>query len=225
MANVMTTLWGLIAFAGFVVALLIPKTDEYRSKSESSMEDADREMAARWAAAVRTAPLAVMAGVLIIVVGGAATAGWGTRILQRTDFWLLVVAVLAQAGFVFTVRYLVAPVTAEYPRISPVGNPDLANLRSKGGGVKVSIRFDNNADEDMVLDWINFQGAVEDRLRGVIGQGSHVRRETYAGHLWRVSTQAGEPVAVFDAPDQPGVADVTSSMVPASPPSPGHITV
>jgi hypothetical protein len=207
----------MIAFAGFVTALLIPKTEEYRTRFQESVEDADREVAGRWSAAVRTAPIAVMAGVLIIVAGSVATAGWGNQILARMNFWLLVVSVLAQAGFAFTVRYLVAHVTPTFPRIDPIRDADRDGLRSKRGGVKVSIRFDNATDRDLVLDWINSQGSLDQGLRRVVAQGEHVRQETYAGHLWRISTESGELVAIFEAPGEPAVAAVTSSMVPPNP--------
>jgi hypothetical protein len=218
--NVFTTLWGLIAFAGFVTALLIPKTEEYRSRFQDSVQDADRLVAARWSAAVRTVPVAVMAGVLIIVAATVATAGWGTQILTRMNFWLLVVSVLAQAGFAFTVRYLVARVKPAFPRMDPIAGADRTDLRSQGGGVKVSVRFDNDTDQDLMLDWINFHGSPDQELRRVVARGERTRRATYAGHLWQVATTSGRVVAIFSAPGEPAVAAVTSPMIRASPQSP-----
>lgn len=224
MDNVFSTLWGLIAFAGFVTALLIPKTEEYRARSQESVEDADREIAARWSSAVRAIPVAVTAGVLIVVVASVATAHWGAHVLAQMNFWLLVVSVLAQVGFTLTVRYLVARVPAAFPRIEPIEINNKRDLCSKGGGAKVSIRFDNDTDQELILCWINYQGSLDPKRRWTLPQNDHdqnMKRETYARHLWQISTKAGEVVAIFDAPGEAAVAVVTPSMFRSSlPPSP-----
>jgi hypothetical protein len=218
--NVFATLWGLIAFAGFVTALLIPKTEEYGSRFRESVDDTDREIAARWSAAVRTVPVAVLAGVVIIVAAIVATAGWGTQFLARSNFWMLIVSVVAQAGFAFTVRYLVSPVPAAFPRIDPVKAAGGRDLRSPAGGTRVSLRFENGTDDDLVIDWINRDGVLAGNLREVVARGGHSTRVTYAGHLWRVSTGAGPAVAIFAAPAEPAVAVVTPPMLEARPQSP-----
>jgi hypothetical protein len=116
--NVLTTLWGLIAFAGFATTLLVPRTDEYLTQFKASILETDRENAARWSGALRTVPVVVLAVVLAVSLGAARDAGWSTP-LTTMDFWLLATAAATQFGFVFAVRYLVPSVPKTIPVVQP----------------------------------------------------------------------------------------------------------
>jgi hypothetical protein len=210
--NIFATLWGLIAFAGFVTALLMPKTDEYQSQLRETVDEDDREVAARWSAAVRVTPVAVLGGVIAVAVAAVATAGWGTGLLGQMNFWLLIVAVVSQAGFAFTVRYLVAAVPREFPRIAPLPGNAWRAMRSRGGA-KTAIRFDNKTSGSLVLEWIGFDGAPAQRQE--IEPGDWLTQVTYVEHCWRISTPDNADVATFMPLSQVAVAEVTQDMLPA----------
>jgi hypothetical protein len=213
--DVLTTLWGLIAFAGFVTTLLIPKADEYSAIFRDSVEETDRGTAARWSTAVRSIPGVVLAGVIAIVASAAATATWRSNALTTMDFWLLVASILAQAGFAFTVRYLVPVVPAEIVLLRPVAGGDWRKLRSASASRETSIRFDNQTNEDLVLHWIDYNGQLDQRQLICAQDSAH--RITYLTRPFRISTVDDRDVAVFEPVKVPAVAVITSPMI--SPPS------
>ena len=62
--NILTTLWGLVAFGGFVTGLLTPRADIYYDRYVQTVKEGERLAARRWWLAATVIP----AGVLFLVV-------------------------------------------------------------------------------------------------------------------------------------------------------------
>ena len=75
-------------------------------------------------------------------------------------------------------------------------------------GEETSLHFINRTTNDVKLYWIDPSGDRQNY--GVISGGGEREQNTYAGHIWLVTTGAGEQLAVFETPDNGGDAIVGS---------------
>jgi dipeptidyl aminopeptidase/acylaminoacyl peptidase len=71
-------------------------------------------------------------------------------------------------------------------------------------GDETSLHFINRTTNDVKLFWIDPSGDRQNY--GVISAGGEREQNTYAGHVWLVTTGAGDQVAVFEAPENGGDA-------------------
>ncbi len=71
-------------------------------------------------------------------------------------------------------------------------------------GEETSLHFINRTTNDVKLYWIDPAG--ERQNYGVIAAGGEREQNTYAGHVWLVTTGAGDRVAVFEANQSGGDA-------------------
>ncbi len=77
---------------------------------------------------------------------------------------------------------------------------------SRASEVDTKIKFLNRLGKTVNLFWVNDEGK---RIAyGSIPAGGSFSQNTYAGHVWLVTTDAGEPIAAYTARRQPGVAVV-----------------
>ena len=71
-------------------------------------------------------------------------------------------------------------------------------------GEQTSLHFINRTTNDVKLFWMDPAG--ERQFYGLIPAGGEREQNTYAGHVWLVTTGAGDQVAVFESPDGGGDA-------------------
>ncbi|MFD7814127.1 hypothetical protein ACFV6E_14405 [Streptomyces sp. NPDC059785] len=219
MGNVLSTVWGLITFAGFVVALIIPKTDEHITAYWESAKEGARARARKWSSAVRTAPLVTCVAVALVSVVSALALRGDDR-PNGVDIGMLAVAELTQVAFAVAVLYLVTRVPSSMPVVRPTPAPtdaDLAALRSVDGP-RTALRFINESRTPLRLAWIDHGGNRHDQ--GVIEPGSAHVRLTYVGHPFVVSSaDDGRVVATYAPLRFPGVAAITDPMTEANRPA------
>ncbi|MFE6282687.1 hypothetical protein [Streptomyces sp. NPDC057877] len=209
MGNLLATVWGLITFAGFVVALLLPKAEDTIKAFWETAEEGARARARKWSFAVRTAPV-VTCGVVAVVCVAAGLALRGSERPTGVDVGLLVVAGLTQAGFAVAVLYLVARVPRAMRTVlpTPVGEP--ATLRSEDGP-RTALRFVNESHATLQLLWVDHSGTLHER--GLLPPDSERAQLTYAGHPFVIRLPGGGRVlAVFVATAVPGTAILTDAM-------------
>lgn len=213
MGNVLATIWGLITFAGFVVALIIPKTDEYITAFWESADEVARARARKWSSAARTAPVIICMAVAVVSLASS-MALRGSERPTGVDIGMLVVAGLTQAGFAVAVLYLVTRVPRVMPTVPAVTVDDPAVLRAEDGPRTV-LRFINESHIAVQLLWVDHSGTTHDR--GVIASDSEHTHLTYAGHPFLIkSINSGQVFAVFIPLALPGTATITDAMIAAS---------
>ncbi|MFD0316267.1 VHL beta domain-containing protein [Streptomyces flavalbus] len=212
MGNVLATVWGLITFAGFVVALLIPKAEEYVRAYWETAEEGARARARKWSSAARTAPLIVCGAVAVLcVVSALALRGSGEP--TRVDVGMLAVAWLTQAGFAVAVRYLVVGVPRAMPVVLPAHVPDLSVLRSRDGP-RTALRFANESHTALRVLWVDHGGS--EHAMDELPPGTERVQLTYAGHPFVVRTAAGgQFLAVYLPLPVPGTATLSDTMTAA----------
>jgi dipeptidyl-peptidase-4 len=93
-----------------------------------------------------------------------------------------------------TLRRSAEPIDDE-PRARTLRRPG----HSRPGGAATAITFVNRTAAPVVLLWIDFAGNAQ-RYHAVL-PGESLRRETYVGHTWLVTDEAGERLGVFQAVD------------------------
>jgi hypothetical protein len=77
--------------------------------------------------------------------------------------------------------------------------------KSAGGGAKSKLYVLNVSPEPVVLDWVDFEGRP--RRHAILRNGDHFETDTFVGHNWRVTPEAGDaPPRFFTAGE--GVSDV-----------------
>ncbi|MDM4721474.1 hypothetical protein QTQ03_18420 [Micromonospora sp. WMMA1363] len=88
------------------------------------------------------------------------------------------------------------------PQTSPTpgGLPALpasseASLKSVGGGTRTYVTFTNRRAEPVRVHWLDFAG--KRRQYAVLEPGTSYRQQTYVGHPWVVTTNAGRGLVCF----------------------------
>lgn len=93
-----------------------------------------------------------------------------------------------------------APTATEAPTIaptrtsSPTPNPFYSGGRflSGDGNTKVVLKFVNNTDKTLLINWVDFSGAEQPFAQ--VGGASSVTVNTYSTHAWRVKDEKGDVV-------------------------------
>ncbi|MGE3172192.1 MAG: prolyl oligopeptidase family serine peptidase [Planctomycetota bacterium] len=97
--------------------------------------------------------------------------------------------------------------------------PRRSTLRSRDGGAETAIRFENGFDRELLLRWIDADGAAHDY--GTVPADGAREQHTFAGHVWRLEFADGEVAGVFAAAADGGTARVDdASRRRAATPSP-----
>ena len=78
--------------------------------------------------------------------------------------------------------------------------PDQGPRASGHTGQPVRLTFVNRTDSDVTLFWLDSEGRR--RSYGRLGPNRQRQQNTYAGHVWLVVDADGDPLAVYQAPDQ-----------------------
>ncbi|MFI2412138.1 hypothetical protein [Streptomyces sp. NPDC018947] len=213
MDSALASLWGLVTFAGFVNSLQIPRADDYVTRYRNSVGEGERREAHRWTMAVRTSPVVISVVVAALVIA--------TPIAIDTsamDLCLLLLTVLAQAGFAATVRYLVPAVPASVPAIIVTRGVDWRQLRSQDSTRQTSVRFVNASTVSLDVNWVGWDG--QPQSYGAIEPGGHRVLSTYVGHPFLLRTADGRDVAVVEPLSQPAVARIRNADLPGEPSEP-----
>lgn len=91
-------------------------------------------------------------------------------------------------------------------------------LRSERSDLPSAIQFINRTGAEVQLIWLDFEGHRQPY--GTIAASETLRRNTYATHAWLIADGAGNPLGLFVADDQEGVAEIGSgtNAIPAGTP-------
>src|SRR6266700_3896894 len=106
--NLVTSQWSILGAFGVAITFLLPKAETYRREYLADGKQADFDDARRWRLIVTAVPMAVLAALFVLSVVGAHHAGLTFGSGQPSqDTILLVAPVVAQAGFILMVFYMV----------------------------------------------------------------------------------------------------------------------
>ncbi|MDA9840613.1 prolyl oligopeptidase family serine peptidase [Rubripirellula sp.] len=72
--------------------------------------------------------------------------------------------------------------------------------RSRDGGPRVSIRFENRSDKSLDYFWVKSDGSLQ--RYGLVEPGKRVELSTFAGHAWLLTDQEGRATAAFIASEE-----------------------
>lgn len=95
---------------------------------------------------------------------------------------------------------------------------DASPRRSRRTGDDTEITFVNRTGTDLELYWLDTEGQRQSYGRVRVGQER--RQHTFAGHVWLLVDALGNPVAIFEATDQPNRAEITAETSPNGRPRP-----
>ncbi len=98
---------------------------------------------------------------------------------------------------------------------------DAGPRRSRRTGDDTEILFINRTANELELYWLDAGG--QRQPYGRLRAGQERRQHTFAGHVWLLADTLGNPVAVFEATDQPNRAEITGELArPVSDPTRPH---
>jgi VHL beta domain len=197
--NVMTAVWGTLPFFGFFVSLMIPRADQYYRAYILRATDEAHERARSWSQYVRLTPFIVLTVVALMWAVGAVEANWTWKWPGDADFWLLVIASVAQLSFAILVRVLVRPVPEKMASLICHPCEKKESFRSKRGETSVRIQFKNSSSYRLRLNWIDYDG--NPKPYETMEAGQSVIRPTYLTHPFYVETMEGRCIGLFRADD------------------------
>ncbi len=87
---------------------------------------------------------------------------------------------------------------------------------SRAGGRESAITFVNQRAEEVDLYWLREDGGRQ--FYGSLAPRAEREQHTYSGHAWLLAAKNGDPIATFEAQDDPGTATVTDPMEFERPP-------
>lgn len=116
--------------------------------------------------------------------------------------------------------------TPELPTASPTAIPTAdpfysgsEKLVSGSGSTEVTLRFINNTDKLLLINWVNFEGVEEPFTQ--VDSGSTIEQGTYSTHAWRVKDEAGTVIAeIVATKDKLQVFDIGPDLKVAYQPTP-----
>jgi dipeptidyl aminopeptidase/acylaminoacyl peptidase len=85
-------------------------------------------------------------------------------------------------------------------------------------GAETTLTFVNRTQAEVELFWLDQDG--QRHSYGKVRPGEQHVQHTYAGHVWLVADNEGKTVAVFEAPDEPGTAEIQGKGPDESPAEP-----
>jgi hypothetical protein len=205
-ANLIAVQWGLLGVFGVVVGLLLAPADQFLREFLDSAEPSDHERAARWAASLKVTSLLVLLALVGLSVLGGRDAGLSLAGPYATGSWLLLTAVLAQAGFVVLVMLLVKPV----PPLAALELGPAGDRRASPSGLRRSsiIRFYNHTRVELQIWWINFQGKQDPAPYITLPPNGNEAQSTFEGHRFLIATTAGLEIATVEAAANPGTVSI-----------------
>lgn len=90
-------------------------------------------------------------------------------------------------------------------RVDLVPESSRETWKSAGGGARSKLYVLNVSAHPVVLDWVDFEGRPQ--RHAILRNGDHFETDTFVGHNWRVTPEAGDaPSRCFTAGE--GVSDV-----------------
>lgn len=108
------------------------------------------------------------------------------------------------------VKKLAAPDVPEAAKTAPARPParevstarafavrcaDRANFRSENSSERATIRFVNNSGTTLVIQWVDFSGALKEY--GVLQPGAEMTQDTFISHPWIAAWQEGSCRQMF----------------------------
>jgi len=125
----------------------------------------------------------------------------GTRQVWQLDPATYVVTPHAGTGF-------------QPPSLASIGDP----RPSEDGGAETQLHFENHTNDVVKIFWIDTQGQREQYQ--VLQPGDPCDQQTYAGHVWPVTDQAGNSLGVYVATRQRGSVMIGGGRRPPKMPAP-----
>jgi len=98
-----------------------------------------------------------------------------------------------------------AAATSEILTSLPLDDAPRASRRT---GEETSLTFVNRTAAEVELFWVNTDG--ERQSYGKLNVGAERAQHTFAGHVWLATDAAGKTLAVFQAEERNGVAEITT---------------
>jgi dipeptidyl-peptidase 4 len=95
--------------------------------------------------------------------------------------------------------------------------PEEAARGTRRNGEPSELTIENATPGEVEIFWVD--GAAKRKSYGKIPAGGSSTQQTYAGHIWLVSSSNGEPLAGIETPDSPSVARVTERVRPTPRPA------
>jgi len=86
-------------------------------------------------------------------------------------------------------------------------SPDQGPRASRRTGEETSLTFINHTSGEVRLFWLDSEG--QRQSYGRLTAGASREQHTFAGHVWLVTDSAGKPLAVFEADEAGGEAEIT----------------
>ncbi len=84
-------------------------------------------------------------------------------------------------------------------------------VRSRGGGERTPIRFENRLDQALRYFWVMPDGDL--RLYGTVAAGQSEQVQTFDGHAWVLKDDSGESLAAFVAKSSQELAVIDSETI------------
>ncbi len=88
-----------------------------------------------------------------------------------------------------------APPTASLPSAREVACAEATKLRSELSKEPATIRFINDSDATLIIQWIDFKGALKEY--GELQPGAELTQETFVSHPWIAAYQEGSCRQLF----------------------------
>jgi dipeptidyl-peptidase 4 len=98
------------------------------------------------------------------------------------------------------------------PPRSDLLSPEEARRGTRRNGPPSALFIENATDAELDLFWVD--GSGERRPYGKIPPGETLHRTTYAGHVWLMVNDQGEPLAAVETPDTPSSVRVEGRVAP-----------
>ncbi|MET9552364.1 hypothetical protein [Streptomyces sp. NPDC006645] len=162
---------------------------------------------------IRIIPVVILFVAAVLVVAARITID-----TSAMDLCLLVLTVLAQAGFTGAVRYLVPAVPASIPSITVTRGVDWQQLRSQNTTRQTAVRFVNASAVPLDLNWVDWGGQLQSY--GTIQPGQHRVQSTYVGHPFLLRTADGRDAAIVEPLSRPAVVRIGNTDLPSGPGAP-----
>ncbi len=193
----LTTLWGFIAFFGFIISLQLPYTEAAQVRFRTDPSTTALNEARRWTRTAYVTSLVMVLVVTVAAIGIAADQRWEFQPPGELKFWLLCIAVLAPCLFVGFVYSLIgAP-----PNLRIIVVPKGVGERDSPGGYseEVVTRVYNRTNEDLFVIWLDWVGnaSVDHEYR--VPANTDVKVATRLGHRWLVRDSHENELGAFQA--------------------------
>ncbi len=98
------------------------------------------------------------------------------------------------------------------PKVAELMSPEAASRGTRNNGDPTELTIENATTGELEMFWV--EGGGNRKSYGKVAAGQSAVQNTYAGHVWLMTTSEGEPIAGVETPDAPSVARITERVKP-----------